>query len=201
MKKYCLLFILVGFLASCGQGPEDTGVEYAPAMYHTIPYEPYTQVADKDNEYDNTIPEGINNKGSNLLHPVKGTVPRSVPFNSSIHNEGVAQDLMRYDLDPLDASWAEQNLICPLPASEEVIAEGKELYNSFCQHCHGKQGKGDGKVAEQYPGVPNQYRSTLTEGKIFHVITYGQNAMWPHGSQIPVENRWKIVRFVQTLQQ
>jgi hypothetical protein len=40
----------------------------------------------------------------------------------------------------------------------------------------------------------------ITEGHIFHVITYGKNLMWPHGSQISVEDRWKIAKYVKTLQ-
>ena len=40
----------------------------------------------------------------------------------------------------------------------------------------------------------------LGEGHIFHVITKGKGRMYSHASQIPVEDRWKIVRYVQTLQ-
>lgn len=186
-------------LMSCGRSPEDTGLEYAPAMYHSIPYEPYTQVTDKSNEYYNTLPDGINNRGSNLLEPVLGTMPRRLDVNDPVHNTEV-KDIMAYDLSPFDPAYAAQNLKNPLPANEEIVAQGKTLYMNFCQHCHGQQGKGDGKVSAMYPGVPRQYKKTLTEGTIFHVITFGQGKMWPHGSQISPINRWKIVRFVQTLQ-
>jgi hypothetical protein len=40
----------------------------------------------------------------------------------------------------------------------------------------------------------------MTEGHIFHVITYGKNLMWPHGSQISPEDRWKIAKYVKALQ-
>ena len=32
------------------------------------------------------------------------------------------------------------------------------------------------------------------------VITHGKGRMWGHGSQISIEDRWKIVKYVQTLQ-
>ena len=45
--------LLIGFsgltlLASCGAGGDDQGTEYAPNMYHSVAYEPYTQIDDKD---------------------------------------------------------------------------------------------------------------------------------------------------------
>ena len=40
----------------------------------------------------------------------------------------------------------------------------------------------------------------MTEGHIFHVITWGRNLMQPHGSQISPEDRWKIAKYVKVLQ-
>jgi len=61
----------------------------------------------------------------------------------------------------------------------------------------------DGKEKSAYAGVPN-YKSdalkNITEGHIFHVITYGKGLMWPHGSQVSPEDRWKIAKYVKTLQ-
>ena len=54
-----------------------------------------------------------------------------------------------------------------------------------------------------YNGVANLTGDALkniTEGHIFHVITYGKGLMWPHGSQISPEDRWKIAKYVKTLQ-
>jgi len=76
----------------------------------------------------------------------------------------------------------------------------------FCVQCHGSGGQGDGAVAQnpKWPGPPPAYDSPqlkdLPEGKIFFSITYGRNLMGPHASQINQEDRWKLVRYVQTLQ-
>ena len=62
---------------------------------------------------------------------------------------------------------------------------------------------GDGLVGIAYKGV-TAYNSRAvknkSEGEIFHVITHGKGRMWAHGSQVSIENRWKIVKYVQTLQ-
>jgi mono/diheme cytochrome c family protein len=101
----------------------------------------------------------------------------------------------------------------PLDSTAEIIASGKALYEMYCDHCHGPKGAGDGKVAAgvkidgvqkgNYNGVPD-YRSdalkNISEGHIFHVITHGKGLMWAHGSQISPEDRWKIAKYVKTLQ-
>ena len=46
----------------------------------------------------------------------------------------------------------------------------------------------------------SQTLKNLPEGKMFHTITYGKNLMGPHASQLNVEERWKVIRYVQTLQ-
>ena len=87
--------------------------------------------------------------------------------------------------------------------SEEVLKEAKVLYDRYCVHCHGDKGMGDGSVGKVYKGV-TAYNSRSVkdkpEGHIFHVITHGKGRMWGHGSQISIEDRWKIVKYVQTLQ-
>jgi len=106
----------------------------------------------------------------------------------------------RIPKDSLDLAAVVKN---PLEDSEEVLKEGKILYTRYCIQCHGEKGMGDGLVGKVYKGV-TAYNSRAvkdkTEGHIFHVITHGKGRMWAHGSQISVENRWKIVKYVQTLQ-
>jgi hypothetical protein len=40
----------------------------------------------------------------------------------------------------------------------------------------------------------------LTDGKIFHTITYGVNLMGAHRYQLTPTERWKIVMYVHELQ-
>jgi hypothetical protein len=40
----------------------------------------------------------------------------------------------------------------------------------------------------------------LSDGKMFHSITYGRNLMGSHASQLTQEERWTIIHYVNTLQ-
>ena len=102
--------------------------------------------------------------------------------------------------------------INPIEGSEENIEEGKKLYSMFCKHCHGEFGAGGGSINHPvYSAVPhyndgkmlrrpNVPMNQLKAGHIFHSLTYGLNAMGPHSSQLSEEERWKIVLYVQELQ-
>ena len=47
--KHIIKFILVTILiSSCSGRKDDPGVEYAPNMYHSVPYEPLSQVKDEE---------------------------------------------------------------------------------------------------------------------------------------------------------
>ncbi|MEQ8358652.1 MAG: cytochrome c [Cytophagales bacterium] len=207
-----ILIGMAGIFASCSAGGNDQGVEYAPNMYHSVPYEPLKQVTDKSSgmwvnsseqeigEYYTSNPN--NPHEMNMREPVENTIARrNYTLNDKDSSENVYFLAERLHKDSLEL--AGKILQNPLPETPEVLAEGKELYLQFCQHCHGKQGGADGKVAEQYPGVP-KYNSravkNVSGGHIYHVITHGKGRMWPHGSQMSPEERWKIVRYVQELQ-
>ncbi|WP_461092817.1 c-type cytochrome [Spirosoma gilvum] len=180
--------------AACKRGHDNTGVEYAPQMYDAVGYEPYRQIR----------PNTINPQGLNMRLPAQGTVAR--PNYHTTFGEGAdaKTDLMIYNIPADSIEIAERVLVNPIPETEMSLAEGKALYTRYCSHCHGETGKGDGLVGKEYKGVPN-YSSdalkTLNDGHIFHVITNGKGRMWPHGSQITPEDRWKIVQYVHKLQQ
>ncbi|MDH5608130.1 MAG: cytochrome c, partial [Cyclobacteriaceae bacterium] len=94
-------------------------------------------------------------------------------------------------------------LVNPTDSTPAVIKQGKALYESYCDHCHGATGLGDGKVGQVYKGVTAYTSASVIDkpaGHFFQVITYGKGRMGAHGSQISPEDRWKIVRYVQVLQ-
>lgn len=207
-------------LSSCGAGGDDQGTEYAPNMYHSVAYEPFSQITDEDAgrwvtsiDYPASVEGGEGHAeyyNSNRFNPHRMNVREPAP-NTVKRN---AQGWLPYRL-PNDSTGLRlaSRLKNPLDSTAEVVAAGKALYEMYCDHCHGPKGEGNGKVAEgvevdgtkkgNYNGVPN-YKSDalkkITEGHIFHVITYGKNLMWPHGSQISPEDRWKIAKYVKTLQ-
>ncbi|MDO1447543.1 cytochrome c [Rhodocytophaga aerolata] len=215
--RYKVVFAWViglGLFTACGKNYDDPGTEFAPNMYHPVAYEPYVQIKNEEDAGKRVVAEGepsdyesansYNPYGMSMRLPVKGTIPRR--NFQTVYGEGTnaVTDLMIYDIHRDSIEVAERTLKNPVPATEEVLAEGKVLYSRYCQHCHGENGKGDGLVGKAYKGVPNystgNYK-TMNSGHIYHVITHGKGRMWPHGSQINPSERWKIVHYVHTLQQ
>ncbi len=191
---------IAALMIACAAGPDNPGREYAPQMYHTTPYEPLTQIQDEsagswlDSNEGDAHGEFYNSNTynpykMNMRKPVAGTVRRGqmLPY--------------KYGSSELETAAAVES---PFDVNDEsVVKKGKALYESYCKHCHGEKGNADGKVAEKYAGVANlngaAYQA-ITEGHIFHVITYGKGLMGAHGSQVSPEDRWRIARYVKELQ-
>lgn len=153
-------------------------------MYVSIPYEPFTQVVDSYAPFPNKV---------NAQIPPEGTVQRGgqLPYEYA-------------DL-PLDSGKAlSKGMVNPVAYSDEVYSDGKVLYERFCAPCHGAKGKGDGKVAEHEAINPSPYDGAgikeMTGGQIYHTIMMGKGVMGPYSSQLSYEDRWKVVHYVQTLQ-
>ena len=200
-------------LMGCGAGGNDQGTEYAPNMYHSVPYDPLTQITDENAgrwltsiEYPDHHAEFFN---SNPFNPYRMNM-REPAANTVKRND---KGWLPYRISKDSLEYAARTLKNPLDSTAAIIAQGKVLYETYCDHCHGPQGKGDGKVAAgvtidgvqkgNYNGVANLTSDALkniTEGHIFHVITQGKGLMWAHGSQISPEDRWKIAKYVKTLQ-
>ncbi|MBR9999729.1 MAG: cytochrome c [Cyclobacteriaceae bacterium] len=198
--KYLIVFPLA-LLFSCGAKNDNPGTEFSPNMYHAVPYEPLIQITDEDagawvdsdddsyGEYYSSNPHNPHNM--NMRVPPANTVKRT------------ESGWLPYHIPKDSVDMAARLLTNPLDSSEQVIAQGKELYEVFCIACHGATGKGDGLVGKVMLGVAayNVGRvKDVNEGHIFHVITMGKGRMYPHDSQIEPMDRWKIVRYVQTLQ-
>ena len=185
--------MLLVVASSCKKDPNNPGKEYAPNMYLPVGYEPYKQEK----------PNPVNPMGLTMRLPVQGTIARRNYNTKFGEGDSARVDLMVYNIPADSIGISERVLKNPIPLTEKSLAEGKVLFERYCQHCHGATGAGDGKVAAMYKGVPN-YASdaykTMNDGHIFHVITYGKARMWPHGSQVNPEERWKIVHYVHQLQ-
>jgi len=177
--------------SSCAliEDKKEPGWEYAPQMYVSTPYEPYSQVA------KNTI----NADGKNMRAPAPGTIAR----NGLGYDNTVLELIHNYPIGRDSVDYAGKVLRNPLDSRDTtLLAEGKYLYGVYCAPCHGAEGNGQGKVGQIYAGVPNYKDSRipgLPSGHIYHVITLGKNRMWGLGSQIRPEDRWKIVLYVNQL--
>lgn len=190
-----LIAVTISFVGtSCKKGHNDTGTQYAPQMYEPVGLEPYEQ----------SEANPINPLGLPMRDPARGTVSRANYHTTFGKGDSAKTDLMVYNIPKDSIGLAERVLTNPIPNTAKSMEEGKILYGRYCIHCHGEEGKGNGLVAVQYKGVPSysaEAYKDMNDGHIFHVITNGKGRMWPHGSQMTPEERWKIVQYVHKLQQ
>lgn len=202
ISSLVLVIAIAIILGGCAAKGDNPGLEYAPNMYHSVAYEPLSQITDETagslvNALDARQGEFFNsNKYNpnrmNMREPAPNTVKRNQYGFLPYRLRAVSKDSI-----PLITA----GMVSPVDSSAAVVADGKLLYTMYCQHCHGAKGEGDGKVADKYPGVANLRGPAylgITEGHIFHVITKGAGLMQPHGSQVSEMDRWKIARYIKT---
>ena len=125
--------------------------------------------------------------------PVPGTIPMShFPY----HIQGN---------DEASAKLAEATLTNPLEPTLDVQKRGQKLFNVFCIVCHGPRAEGDGRIVgpDLFPAPPSLHTAQakgFKDGRIFHVISRGQNKMPPYADRIDPVDRWAIVHYVRALQ-
>ncbi len=122
--------VLLTAAAGCKKDPNNPWKEYAPNMYLPVGYEPYKQ--EKANP--------INPQGLTMRLPVAGTVARRNYTTSFGQSDSAVVDLMVYNIPADSIEIAEKVLKNPVPLNEKTMAEGKVLYDRYCQHCHGAPG-------------------------------------------------------------
>jgi hypothetical protein len=183
-------------LAGCAAKGDYAGREYAPNMYHSVAYEPLSQITDESagtitNALDNGRGEFFN---SNKYNPNRMTMREPAP--NTVKRDKYGMLPYRIKAVPKDSiPIVTAGLVSPLDSTAS-LADGKLLFDIYCKHCHGPKGAGDGRVATgetadgqtkgMVPGVANLTGDALkgiTEAHIFHVITRGAGLMQPHGSQ------------------
>lgn len=176
VKTFAMAAIAALALSACSNAPNSPGYEYMPDMYRSPSLEYYST---------HTL------NGDTLMtakQPVAGTIARG------------HMPAMPHGMDYEKAGMYLKN---PIALNDNVMKDAEVLYGKFCVHCHGEAGKGDGKVGQKLPGAPPAYDGALKnlpEGKIFYSISNGKGMMGPHAPLLSVEERWKLVHYVQKLQ-
>ena len=132
-------------------------------------------------------PSSVFNNGIGMRPPVEGTVPRGfMPYPYA----GKPEEAGKYLVDPL------------LP-TKEVLDRGKSKYLTFCSPCHGNFAQGDSRLQGQFPNPPTLHSDKVRQwpdGRIYHVVTEGQNAMPSYAPQLSPEDRWAIINYIRVLQ-
>ncbi len=182
---------------SCTTEEASPGLEYMPDMYRSPAIEAYVDYGQDPYYIGDSLAIAQRNTPS-ARKPVKGTIPFSTDADKAWENFPYmyANSAAGYDS-------AGAFLKNPVPLTVANLNAGKTIYDKFCDHCHGKEGGGDGKIVTNgnFPPVP-AYNSIagLTEGKMFHTLTYGKGNMGSHASQLTKKERWQIIQYVKILQ-
>ncbi len=126
-------------------------------------------------------------KEGSMKMPVPGTVSRdfqSYPFSN-------------------DPEAAGKNLKNPLKPTAANLARGEHVYKTYCIVCHGPSGEGDGYIVPKFPRPPSLESEKVrnwADGRIYHVITMGQNLMPSYASQVAPGDRWALIHYIRALQ-
>jgi mono/diheme cytochrome c family protein len=189
MKKLAIISVLAlsGIVVvSCGDNKKP-GRDYMPDMKESRAYETY-------DDHNNLSSKGVtyNNR------PVAGTVSRGeeLPYHLNNDSLGYAQ------------SASVGNPLPRLNATE--MGEAERIYLINCAICHGTALDGNGPL---YKGGAGPYAAkpatlagdpkieALTEGTLYHVMTYGKNLMGSYASQMSRKQRWMVAQYVKSKQQ
>lgn len=169
--------VLLATAVECTAEGDQPGYIVLPDMVDSIPFDSYD-------------PNPVTPLGQTLLRPPPGTVPRGWPTFS-------------FGPGPDEAARAGRELANPLRATDADLQRGKMLFTTYCQICHGPQGRGDGPIIGRFPAPPSllaERGRSLPDGHIFHIISQGQGIMPPYGVQILPVDRWRVVLLVRSLQ-
>ncbi len=186
MKK--ILFVtgslaLLVAMISCGGPRKEPGRAYMPDMAYSRAYETYSST------------EALNSKGINYTSaPVEGTIARGEMAAYPFKNDSTGYARSAEVKNPLDS------------ASRDM-KEAERLYLINCGICHGTKLDGNGPLYASgvFPAAPRNLVGdplmiAMTEGTMFHSLTYGKNTMGSYASQLSTKQRWMITAYVKEQQ-
>lgn len=107
---------------------------------------------------------------------------------------------------PATVEEAEKTLVNPyLGKADEAKrrANGKELFTTFCEECHGPQADGAGRIQDKFPRAPSLLQDLYKnrkDGFYFYRITFGSAIMPSYGHATSIHERWEIVLYLRSLQ-
>jgi hypothetical protein len=135
IKRLIIGFAGTALLASCGAGGEDQGTEYAPNMYHSVAYEPYSQITDKDagrwltsidyklDSIETNFSNHAEHYNSNSLNPSRMNMRMPAPNTVSRNKNGY----LPYRLGKDSLQFAASSLVSPLDTANNkaFLQKGK----------------------------------------------------------------------------
>lgn len=189
MKKIGIITVVLALvtLSACNKVRRSPGRAYMPDMAYSRAYETYAST------------EALQQKGAHYnAMPVTGTMARG-------------DMAWQYPYANDSAGYANsKNVVNPLPALDaKQRTEAERLYLVNCGICHGTKLDGNGPLYKggdgPFPAKPaalvgDPKYVAMTEGTMFHSITYGFNTMGSYASQLSTEQRWMVIHYIKEKQ-
>jgi hypothetical protein len=191
MKKIAIIATLILTTAvvfiSC-DSKRQPGKVYMPDMAYSRAYETY---APHDSAIFTTDALDANHKIYYNSQPVNGTVKRGELFAYTVPNDSNGL---------LNLSSQVVNPLPPLTKPDSL--EAARLFNINCAICHGVKAENNGPVSLKLGGVKSIVAASpgYSDGRLFHVIAYGQGNMGSYASQLDRKQRWMIVQYIRSLE-
>lgn len=104
------------------------------------------------------------------------------------------------------ANWAAEQhakkMPNPVPATQENLKAGLQIYNDHCVQCHGDKGDGKGQKAAQLSVAPGDFTDAkkmhgVTDGELYWQITKGRNPMPGYQDKLTPTQRWQAVDYIR----
>ncbi len=195
MNKITIISICIFTVAvlaiSCSDIHREPGRVYMPDMAYSRAYEAYAQ---RDSTQFTIDRQKLGGKIFYNSVPVVGTIKRGAVYPYPIQD----------DVEGYAASAGVQN---PFPGalSKGDLLESGRLFNIYCAVCHGAGAAGNGPLSTggKIGGVANLTLPNyvdMADGTMFHATEYGKGIMGSYASQLSREQRWKIIKYIRTLQ-
>lgn len=180
----CIAFV------SC-DSKREPGKIYMPDMAYSRAYETY---AERDSSLFTT--DQSMRGGSKIYydnHPPLGTIKRGELFPYTLPNDSNGYKMSAMVKNPFDS------------ISEADLKEAGRLFNINCAICHGDKGAGNGPISTsgKIGGIANLTLDNyvkMSDGTMFHSVTYGKNNMGSYASQLDRKQRWMVIKYIRTLQ-
>lgn len=93
----------------------------------------------------------------------------------------------------------------PIPVTRAFVERGQGRFQIYCATCHGVLGDGTSQVAENMtlrrpPSLHLPHIRAYPPGRLYAVIKHGYGFMRSYAAELPLEDRWATVAYVQALQ-
>ena len=179
-------------MQSCGTNERNPGRTYVPDMAYSRTIESYAM---QDSAIFTSNPL---DKGGRIFYngsTVPGTMRRGDAHTYTLPNDSNGYKMSATVRNPYDT----------VVINAKEMAELGRLYDVNCGICHGAKGTANGPLATsgKVGGVANltlPLYVQMADGTIFHSITYGKGVMGSYAAQLNREQRWKIIKYIRTLQ-